>query len=358
MIEDLLKKMEEMNASDLHLKAGRPPLMRVNGILRPLEMEILSEEQASKLLLGLLNKHQLARFENRNSVDMSYGSTETSRFRVNIFRQRGTIGGVFRKVPMIIPKMENIFIPEVVQELLMKNQGFVLLTGPTGCGKSTTLAALIEEINMTQELHIITIEDPIEFIFTDKKSTITQREIGIDCESFDEALKVILRQDPDVIVVGEMRDVETIKTALTAAETGHLVFSTLHTNDATQTVDRIIDIFPAAQQEQVRLQLSLVIQGVISQTLVNRIDGKGRLAAFEIMLNSPNVRRMILDGKTEALLNEIESSVSYYRMQSMNQSLIALFAHGLISKEVAMSATSHPTELDMHFVKNFQFDGL
>jgi len=356
MIEVLLKKMEELDASDLHLKAGRPPLMRIDGVLKPLDMEPLTRKNAEGLLSALLNKRQLARFERYNSVDLSYGESEYSRFRVNIFKQKGTFGAVFRKVPMKIPTMEELFIPDVVRSLLNRNQGLILLTGPTGCGKSTTLAAMIDQINKSREAHIITIEDPIEFIFTDDKASITQREIGIDCSSFEEALKVILRQDPDVIVIGEMRDVETIKTAMTAAETGHLVLSTLHTNDATQTVDRIIDTFPAAQQDQIRLQLSLVIQGIISQKLVNRKDGKGRIAAFEIMFNSPNVKRLILEGKTDQLLNEIESSVSYYRMQSMNQSLLALFSNGFITKEEAMNASTRQTDLDMHFVKTFKID--
>ena len=350
-IKNLLLKMEELDASDLHLKDGRPPLMRVDGILKPLDMDPLTKENAEGLL-GLLNDFQLNRFNQNNSVDLSYEQSEKSRFRVNIFKQRGSYGAVFRKIPIKIPTMQELLIPEVIKTILPKPQGLFLVTGPTGSGKSTTLAAMINEINQSQELHVITVEDPIEFIFTDKVASITQREIGIDCDTFEEALKVILRQDPDIIVIGEMRDIETIKTAMTAAETGHLVFSTLHTNDSTQTIDRIIDIFPAAQQEQIRLQLSLVLQGVISQTLLTRKDGKGRIAAFEILLNSPNVRRMILEGNTDLLFDEIESSVSYFRMQSMNQSLVALYTYGFITKEEALSASSHTTELDMHFIKS------
>jgi len=358
LINTLLRKMEETNASDLHIKSGRPPLMRVDGILNPLDMETLNSQKTEEILFAILNKKQIEKLEDFNSVDLSYGESELSRFRVNVFKQRGTYGAVFRKVPMEIPTIPDLFIPDVVTTLLTMNHGLVLITGPTGCGKSTTLAALIDYVNKNRESHIITVEDPIEFIFTDKKASITQREIGIDCSSFEEALKVILRQDPDIIVVGEMRDVETIKTAMTAAETGHLVFSTLHTNDATQTVDRIIDIFPAAQQEQIRMQLSLVVQGIISQKLLLRKDGKGRIAAFEILLNSPNIKRFILEGKTDQLLNEIESSVSYFRMQSMNQSLLALYSNDFITKDEAMSATSKTTDLDMHFIKTFDVNEL
>ncbi|MBU1626059.1 PilT/PilU family type 4a pilus ATPase, partial [bacterium] len=329
----------------------RPPLMRVDGILKPLDMEPLTRENAEQLL-ELLNDFQRERFEKNNSVDLSFEQSETSRFRVNIFRRRGSYGAVFRKIPIRIPNMQELFIPPIIKNILTKNQGLFLVTGPTGSGKSTTLAGLINEINQTQDLHIITIEDPIEFIFVDNRCVITQREIGIDCDSFAEALKVVLRQDPDIIVIGEIRDVETVRTAMTAAETGHLVFSTLHTNDSTQTVDRIIDIFPAEQQEQIRLQLSLVLQGVISQTLLQRKDGQGRIAAFEIMLNSPNVQRLILEGSTEALFDEIESSVSFFRMQSMNQSLIALYSYGFITKEEALSASSRTTELDQFFIKD------
>jgi len=350
-IRNLLNIMEEKKASDLHLKDGRPPMMRVDGILKPLDMEPLTKENARQLL-DLLNEFQLERFEKNNSCDLSYEQSDMSRYRVNIYRQRGSYGAVFRQIPIKIPTMQELLIPPVIKNILTMNQGLFLITGPTGSGKSTTLAGLINEINENQDVHVITVEDPIEFIFSDKRASITQREIGIDCDSFEEALKVILRQDPDIIVIGEMRDVETIKTAMTAAETGHLVFSTLHTNDSTQTIDRIIDIFPAAQQEQIRLQLSLVLKGVISQTLLTRKEGKGRIGAFEILLNSPNVQRLILEGSTEQLFDEMESSVSYFRMQSMNQSLIALYTHGFIAKEEALSASSRTTELDQFFIKD------
>jgi len=344
-IEELLNLLIERKGSDLHLKVGRPPLIRVYGKLIPTELKILTFEDTKELIYSMLNSAQVQRFERDLELDFSYSYKNIARFRVNVFRQRGAVGTVIRMISYKIPTIDELGLPSVLKDLSSKDKGLILVTGPTGCGKSTTLAALINYINNNREGHIITIEDPIEFVYQDNLSAINQREIELDTKSFKYALKHILRQDPDVILIGEMRDFETMSIAMTAAETGHLVFSTLHANDATQAVDRIIDSFPVNQQPQIRLQLSLVLQGIISQRLLNKADGSGRIAAVELLINSPTIKKLIEEGKTSEIHKAIESSVLYYRMQTLDQSLVELYNKGWIAFDEALSISPNPEGL-------------
>jgi twitching motility protein PilT len=351
-LDTLLKLMTSKGASDLHLKPTRPPLLRIDGRLMPVESDPLRPEDIEEMLLAILTPAQKARLEERQAVDVGYGVSGLARFRGNLYMQRGTMAASFRRIPYEIQPVENLELPDHLLELCKLNQGLVLVTGPTGSGKSTTLAALIQHISKTRPVHVITIEDPMEFLFTDDVASISQREVGTDTTDFTEALRNAVRQDPDVIMVGEMRDRETISTVITAAETGHLVFSTLHTNSATQTIDRILDTFPADQQAQVRAQLALVLKAVVSMQLVGRADG-GRVPALEIMRASPKVSKMIEAGETAGLLEEVEGSVRYYRMQSMNQSLLALLAHGTITYQEAMTESPDPEDLSLKLRKMF-----
>jgi twitching motility protein PilT len=351
-LDTLLKLMTSKGASDLHLKPTRPPLMRINGRLMPVESAALRPDEIEGMLLAILSPAQKARLEQRQAVDVGYGVSGLARFRGNIYMQRGTMAASFRRIPYEIQPVETLELPDQLLEFCKLIQGLVLVTGPTGSGKSTTLAALIQHISKTRPVHVITIEDPMEFLFTDDVASISQREVGTDTIDFTEALRNAVRQDPDVIMVGEMRDRETISTVITAAETGHLVFSTLHTNSATQTLDRILDTFPADQQAQVRAQLALVLKGVVSMQLVERAEGS-RVPALEIMRSSPKVAKMIEAGETAGLLEEVESSVRYYRMQSMNQSLLALLAHGTITYQEAMTQSPDPEDLSLKLRKMF-----
>jgi twitching motility protein PilT len=351
-LDELLAFAAAQQASDLHLKPMRPPLLRVKGKLVPVRTGALRPPQLESMLLPILNAVQQRRFDETQSVDVGYGVAGVARFRGNIFRQRGTLGAVFRRIPIEIKSVEELDLPDSVGDFARIPDGLVLVTGPTGSGKSTTLAALIKLIAASEPLHIVTIEDPIEFLMSDGMSAISQREVGTDTPSFREALRNSMRQDPDVIMVGEMRDVETIETVLTAAETGHLVYSTVHTNNAAQTIDRIIDAFPAAQQKQVRGQLALVLRGIVSLKLVRTIDG-GMTAAVEILKNSPKIAKLIETGETKDILDEMESSVSFFRMQSMNQSLLALLVHQKISYEDAMELASDPDDLSLKLRKLF-----
>lgn len=344
-IEELLNLLIERKGSDLYLKVNRPPLTRIHGKLIPTELGILTPQDTKNLVYSMLNPIQIQRFERELELDFSYTYKNIARFRVNIFYQRGVIGTVIRMIPYKVPTIDELGLPTVLKDLANKESGFILVTGPTGCGKSTTLASLIDYINSNRECHIITIEDPIEFVYQDNLSVINQREIGLDTRSFKDALKHVLRQDPDVILIGEMRDFETMSVAITAAETGHLVLSTLHTNDATQSMDRIIDSFPVNQQQQIRIQLSLVLRGVISQRLLNKADGSGRVAAVEIMINSPTIKKLIEEGRTSEIHKAIESSVLYYRMQTLDQALVELYNKGLITFEEALSASADAEEL-------------
>lgn len=344
-VQDLLTMLVERKASDLYLKVARPPLFRILGTLGPSELPVLSLEKTKELIYSLMNQEQRDRFESDFDLDFSYSLPGVARFRVNTYRQRGAIGSVIRVVPYAIPTIEALGLPPVLKSLSEKPQGLILVTGPTGSGKSTSLAAMIGHINNTRNCHIITIEDPIEYLHRDNKATIDQRELDVDTKSFKEALRRALRQDPDVMLIGEMRDVETISTAITAAETGHLVFSTLHTNDATQTIDRIIDVFPGSQQHQIRVQLSLTLTAIASQRLLKRIDGKGRLSAVEIMINSPLIKDLIEKGNTSGIRRAIESSTTYWQMQSLNQAIARLINGGVVSMEEGLSSTPNPDDL-------------
>lgn len=349
-LESMLRRMAELQASDLHLKMMRPPLVRVRGEIQPIpgiEDRRLNADDIRRMIDSITNENQRRALSQDLAVDLAVSISGVSRFRINAFYQRGSIEAVFRCIPHQIGGIEDWDLPEVLVEFTNKNQGLVLVTGPAGTGKSTTLAALIKEINVSRRLHIVTIEDPIEFLFRDEKASVSQREIGTDTPSFARALRDVLRQDPDAIMVGEMRDLETVQTVLTAAETGHLVYSTLHTNSAAQTLDRILDMFPQSRHKQVRTQLSEVLVGIISLQLVKSRSPRGRSAAVEVMISSPKIQRMIREGDLKELREEIEGSVSYYRMQSMNQSLIALLFNGMISKEDAMAASISPEELNL-----------
>jgi twitching motility protein PilT len=352
-VDELLRKMTEVGASDLHLKPSRPPLLRVNGHITPFDLPPLRPEEIGQMLAAILQPHQKARLERDLAVDLGYGIPGLARFRCNIYLQRGTLAAAFRLIPYEVKTIDDLELPDVLYELCTLNQGLVLVTGPTGSGKSTTLAAMIKHITQNRDCNVITIEDPMEFLIADDRATISQREVGTDTPSFREALRNAMRQDPDVIMVGEMRDTETIATAISAAETGHLVFSTLHTNSAGQTVDRILDGFPPEQQVQVRSQLSQVLRAVLSMKLVGRRDGEGRIAALEILRTSPKIAKLVEEAKTGELLEQIESSVAHHRMQSMNQSLLALLVHGAITYSEAMAQSTDPDDLSLKLRKMF-----
>ncbi len=354
-LNDLLKSTFERKASDLHLKVGVPPILRIDGRLAPIETEKrLMAEDTLAMASSIMNAHQKARFNEKNELDMAYAVPGLGRFRVNVFKQRGSVGMVFRMVPAKILNFEELLLPPVLMKVAQEQRGLILVTGTTGSGKSTTLAAMIDYINTSRTSNIVTIEDPIEFLHRDKKSIVNQREIGSDTQTFGEALRSALRQDPDVILVGEMRDFETISTALTAAETGHLVLSTLHTVDTSETVNRIINAFPPYQQKQVRMQLASVIKGVVSQRLVGRADGKGRVPAVEIMLGTLSVREAIIDeAKTRTIPGIIAAGMLHYGMQTFDQSLLGHYKKGIITYEEALMSASNPDDFALK-VKGIQ----
>ncbi|WP_418792321.1 type IV pilus twitching motility protein PilT [Phosphitispora sp. TUW77] len=337
-IDDLLKNAVEMGASDLHITTNASPVLRINGSTNFISGEKISREEVSELAEQIMGEKQKEVFEQRGEVDFSYAIFGFGRFRVNIFKQRGSVAISIRIVPPTILTPEELGLPEVVKSLARKPNGLVLVTGPTGSGKSTTLAAMIDLINKEEKGHIITLEDPIEFLHTHRNCIVNQREVSIDTETFASGLRSALRQDPDVILVGEMRDLETISTAITAAETGHLVLATLHTSNAVQTVDRIIDVFPPHQQNQVRVQLALILEGIIAQTLLPRADGKGRAAAVEVLVATTAVRNLIREGKTHQLPTIIQSSLKL-GMQTMDNSLQDLYMKGIISYDEARKHT-------------------
>ncbi len=342
---DVLTRMTEERASDVHLSPGFPPAMRVRGRIVPLEeYGNLMPQQTRDTVYSLLNDDQRKRFESRKQLDLAYAVPGVARFRVNCFFQRGSISAAFRRIPHEIPKLEELGLPAVLEDFTRKPRGFILVTGPTGSGKSTSLAAMMDIINREREEHILTIEDPIEFLHTHKKCVVNQREIGADAEDFSLALTSALREDPDVILVGEMRDLETIGTALTAAETGHLVFATLHTQSTAQTIDRIIDIFPAEQQAQVRMQLSIGLQGIVTQQLLPTADGSGRVVACEVLVPTPAVRNLIREGKTHQIYSAIQTSGSQ-GMQTMDAHLAQLVRTGRITRKLAEQRASVPEEL-------------
>jgi twitching motility protein PilT len=340
-LEPLLRRMVEVDASDLHLKVGSPPGYRVQGDIVPFgEHPILNKHDTRAFVEELLTPELLAVFDQRGDYDLSRAIPGLSRFRVNCYRQRGTCGVVIRRIPEQVPKLEDMGFPPIFQRLCGLPRGLVLVTGPTGSGKSTTLAAMIDYVNRTEAGHILTMEDPIEFVHVDRKSIVNQREIGQDTTGFSEGLKRALRQDPDVILVGEMRDLETISLAITAAETGHLVFATLHTTSAIQTVDRMVDVFPPEQQQQVRMQLSMTLAGVISQTLVPKVGG-GRVAILEILLGTDGVRACIREGKTPMLLNMLQTGSSH-GMQTLEQGMTEAVKKGIITFESGVSRVNNP----------------
>ena len=343
---ELLQALYEKGASDLHLKVGRPPMMRRQGDLVPIEgNRVMEAADVEKLIHGVINTDQRARLEAERELDFSFSIAGLARFRANAFFQKGLPGAVLRLIPALIPTPEELGLPEVIKELSLKKQGLFLVTGPTGSGKTTTLAAIIDHINSHVPAHIITLEDPIEFVYQDKMAVINQREVGSDTRDFAQGLRRALRQDPNVILVGEMRDAETITTALSAAETGHLVFGTLHTNDAKQSVDRILDTYPPAAQTQVRMQLAKCLVAVVSQRLLKRADGQGRLAVHEIMINTPTVQKLIEDDKIAALGRAIEDSSSFYKMQSLNQALLRQVKAKTITADEALAASRNPNDL-------------
>jgi twitching motility protein PilT len=342
---DLLLEVIERNASDLHLTAGAQPTVRIRGRLQPLDdYPVMTTEMTREIVYGILTNDQRQRLEIDWQLDFAYSIPGRARFRVNAYYQRAAIGAAFRLIPFSIKTVDELGLPTVMHELAKRPRGFVLVTGPTGSGKSTSLAAVVNEINETREEHIMTIEDPIEFLHGHKKCIVNQREIGSDAQSFAMGLKAALRQDPDVILVGEMRDLETIHTALTAAETGHLVFATLHTQDTPQTIDRIIDVFPASQQQQVRVQLAVALQGIITQQLLPTADGAGRIAACEVLLATPAIRNLIREGKTHQIYSSLQTGGSL-GMQTMDAALATLVRGGKITQRVAEARSSTPDEL-------------
>jgi len=350
-LNDILKIALKGGASDIHLKPGLPPMFRVDGALVPLKNgERIPPDDLQKMAFGIMNENQRARFDETRETDLAYGIAGLGRFRVNVFQQRGTVGIVFRVIPFGVKSIEHLHLPKIIESIAMEQRGLVLVTGTTGSGKSTTLAGMIDYINSNRTCHIMTIEDPIEFLIRDRRSIVNQREIGVDTQSFANALRAALRQDPDVILVGEMRDFETIETALTAAETGHLVMSTLHTLDATETINRIISVFPPYQQKQVRLQLAAILKAVISQRLVPRADGKGRVPALEVLISTARVRECIGDkDRTKELSDAIAKGFTTYGMQTFDQSLMQLVKQELVTYEEALKHVSNPDDFALRF---------
>jgi twitching motility protein PilT len=343
---DLLKIMIERGASDLHITTGSAPRLRLAGRLAPVENHpALMPDDTKNLCYSILTESQKHKFEENNELDLSFGVKGLSRFRANIFMQRGAVAGAFRAIPFNIKTFQELGLPDVAEELIKKPHGLILVTGPTGSGKSTTLATMIDRINSDREAHIVTVEDPIEFLHSHKKSLINQREVNADTFSFKNALKYILRQDPDVVLIGEMRDLETIEAAITLSETGHLTFATLHTNSAIQTINRIIDVFPPHQQEQIRVQLSFVLEAVFSQRLIARADGQGRALALEVLVPNPAIRNLIREDKLQQIYSMMQTGQARSGMQTMNQSLFELYSKGMISYEDAVNQSPIPEEM-------------
>jgi twitching motility protein PilT len=342
-MHELLKQMLDLFASDLHLTAGAPPMFRIDGKLVPMSADKLAADQILKLSYSVMNEQQKKIFEQKKEVDFSFGVQNLSRFRANVFLQRGCCAAVLRQIPYLIQPLEKLGLPPIVGKLAEKPNGLVLVTGPTGSGKSTTLAAMVDKINLELEGHILTVEDPIEFVHQHKKCIINQREVHQDSDTFASALRVALRQDPDVVLVGEMRDLETIQAALSIAETGHLTLATLHTNSAAKSVNRIIDVFPSEQKSTIRAQLAMVLEGIVSQALLPRIGG-GRIVASEVMIANTAVRSLIRDDKVHQLQGIIEIGQKY-GMQTMNQDLARLFHKGQVSMKDALGRSNDPEGL-------------
>jgi len=343
-INDLFELVTSEKASDLLISAGAPPILRINGNLFRSRTDPLTPEQTEKLIFDFLTEEQRATFEKNKELDFSLAVGRRHRFRVNVFLQKQAVTAALRPIPEQMPALAELGLPDQVKDLALARQGLVLVTGPTGHGKTTTQAALIDLINNERACHIVTVEDPIEYVHAHKRSIVDQREVGADTHSFPNALKYVLRQDPDVILIGEMRDLETIKAALTAAETGHLVFATLHTNDAIQTVDRVIDVFPGPEQQQIRFQLSMTLLAIVSQRLLPRSDNKGRVLATELLLNNTAVANLIRDGKTHQVYSVIETAFCE-GMQTMDRSLKSLYRKGLISFDDAVANMRNPKDI-------------
>jgi twitching motility protein PilT len=344
-LHQLLKAMIEKGASDLHVTTSSPPQLRIDGRLHPLKMPPLSPPETKQLCYSVLTDAQKHRFEEDSELDLSFGVRGLSRFRANVFMQRGAVAGAFRAIPYKVRTFEELGLPRVALELTKKPRGLILVTGPTGSGKSTTLASMIDRINSERNEHIVTIEDPIEYLHPHKGCLVNQREVGADTQSFTDALKYILRQDPDVVLVGEMRDLETIEAALTVAETGHLCFATLHTNSAVQTINRIVDVFPPYQQAQVRAQLSFVLEGVMCQSLLPRASGPGRALSLEVMVPNAAIRNLIREDKIHQIYSQMQIGQEKFGMQTMNQSLATLHQRRLITTDEAIGRSSDPDEL-------------
>jgi twitching motility protein PilT len=344
-IYDLLKVMIEKGASDLHITTGSPPRLRVDGKLIPLDHPPLTPAETKSLCYSILTDNQKHKFEESNELDLSFGVKNLSRFRGNIFMQRGAVAAAFRTIPFEIRTFKELGLPEIMNELVKKPRGLILVTGATGSGKSTTLASMVDRINDERFDHIITVEDPIEYLHMHKKCLINQREVNADTASFKNALRYVLRQDPDVVLIGEMRDLETIEAALTVAETGHLTLATLHTNSAVQTINRIIDVFPPHQQEQIRVQLSFVLEGILAQQLIPKKNGKGRVLAIELLVPNPAIRNLIREDKIHQIYSMMQTGQAKFGMQTMNQSLFELYTRGHLSYEDAIARSSVPEEL-------------
>jgi twitching motility protein PilT len=344
-LNQLLKSMVEQGGSDLHITTNSPPQVRVDGHLKPLNLPPMTPTETKQLAYSILTDNQKHRLEESLEIDLSFGIKGLARFRANIFHQRGAIAAVFRQIPYEIKGFRELGLPAVVEKLCEKPRGLILVTGPTGSGKSTTLAAMLDKINRERHEHMITIEDPVEYLHSHKKCIVNQREINADTHSFTAALRSALRQDPDVVLIGEMRDLETVESALRIAETGHLTFATLHTNSAAQTINRIIDVFPAHQQAQIRAQLSLVLEGIVCQALLQKAGGKGRAMAMEILIPSPAIRNLIREDKVHQIYGMMQTGQSKHGMQTFNQALAALYFKRMISLETALARSSYPDEL-------------
>ena len=345
-LSELLHKLAELGGSDLHVTTGTPPLIRVHGEIRPLEgYRPLTSADTKQLAYSVLTDAQKHRFEENMELDFSFGVKGLSRFRANVFNQRGAVCAVFRAIPYEIKSFDDLGLPPIVKELCNKPRGLILVTGPTGSGKSTTLAAMIDKVNRERHEHILTIEDPIEFLHNHKSCIVNQREVNADTRGFANALRTALRQDPDVVLVGEMRDLETIESALRIAETGHLTFATLHTNSAASTINRIIDVFPSMQQAQVRAQLSLTLEGILCQSLLPKADGRGRAMAMEILVPNAAIRNLIREDKVHQIYSMMQTGQDVHGMQTFNQSLATLYHKRLITRETAMNRTSNVNEL-------------
>jgi len=344
-LNQLLKSMVEMGGSDLHITTNSPPQVRVDGHLRPLSLPPMTPSETKQLSYSILTDNQKHRLEENLEIDLSFGIKGLARFRANIFHQRGAISAVFRQIPYEIKGFRELGLPIIIERLCEKPRGLILVTGPTGSGKSTTLAAMIDKINRERSEHIVTIEDPVEYLHSHKKCIVNQREVAADTHSFTAALRSALRQDPDVVLIGEMRDLETVESALRIAETGHLTFATLHTNSAAQTINRIIDVFPAHQQGQIRAQLSLVLEGIVCQALLPKVGGKGRAMAMEILIPSSAIRNLIREDKIHQIYGMMQAGQAKHGMQTFNQALAALYFKRMITLETALARSSYPDEL-------------